>query len=263
MLPQLAPFLPKHIETYAEPFLGGGAMALYLASTRNELHTLSLSDINSELINTWSQIGICTLEVVRLLSHLPVTKETFNKVKRWQPTDSTERAAKFIYLNKTAFNGLYRVNRSNEFNVPYAGKDTTRLFNIDNLCALNQLFRQKFIEVDCRPFSAEHTQPFRHLIFTHYDFIYCDPPYAPLSKTANFTSYTKDGFTLEDHEALAEQAKRWSQRGSKVMISNSDTPEVREIFKDFHIDTIYAPRSINCKGDKRGRVTELVIRSYR
>ena len=179
-------------------------------------------------------------------------RERYNEGRR---LSVSQRAAMFIYLNKTCFNGLHRVNRRGEFNVPVGSYKNPRILNEDALQAASHALEGA--QLRCEPFDAllENAKP--------GDFIYFDPPYEPLSQTASFTSYTRDGFNREDQTRLRDVYKALDRRGCKLMLSNSDVPFIRNLYRDFRIDTVAAPRAINCDAKKRGKVTEILVRNYR
>jgi DNA adenine methylase len=161
----------------------------------------------------------------------------------------------FIYLNKTCFNGLHRVNRKGEFNVPCGSYKKPRILNEEGLKEASRVLQAA--ELQCASFESllEHAKP--------GDFIYFDPPYEPVSPTASFTSYSQDGFSREDQTRLSEVFGALDRRGCKLMLSNSDVPFIRNLYRHFQVDTVAAPRAINCNAAKRGKVTEVVVRNYR
>jgi DNA adenine methylase len=166
-----------------------------------------------------------------------------------------ERAARFIYLNKTCFNGLYRVNRKGQFNVPFGSfKAPPRLYDEENLRSVSQLLRDANIVET----SFDHTLAAAGA----GDFVYLDPPYVPLSDSSSFTTYTVDGFVTYDQYWLKAQFNRLTERGCKVLLSNSDTPFTRWLYADFDVNTVYASRAINSNGDGRQCITELVIKNF-
>lgn len=249
LLPYILKTFPRTYGRYYEPFLGGGAAFLALRPAR-----ASLSDTNAELINCWEVVRDHPRPLMRLLDEHVYEEDHYYKVRALRPEtlDPVERAARLIYLNKTCYNGLYRVNSRGEFNVPMGRFPCLpTLYDPDNLSAISALLQA----VELRRASFQDAvAPARE-----GDLIYFDPPYRPLSKTAAFTSYTEDRFTDADQGLLARLALRLRRRGCRVFVSNSDTPEVRRLFGGFRMKTLMAARSINSKAERRGKITELLI----
>jgi DNA adenine methylase len=251
LLRELESRVPKSYGTYWEAFIGGGALFFRLAPMSGVI-----SDANEELINCYLAVRNNLDELISRLKKFPVNKEHFLKLRKIQPweLDDVGRAARLIYLNKTCFNGLYRVNQRGEFNVPFGDYKNPRVFDPEILEADSKALKKA--EVICRDF--------RHLLYKAQpgDFIYFDPPYHPLSETSSFTSYSEAPFEEREQRALAQVFKALSERDCKVMLSNSDTPKIRSLYKTFNIDEVQVSRAINCKGDGRGKITELIIRNY-
>jgi DNA adenine methylase len=257
LLSQLRPLLPSQAPRmrHVEPFVGGGALFF----SRQPKRAL-LTDINPALVGTYVAIRDDVSGVIDALRDLAArhSKERYYAVRdrynRGPRITTAKRAAMFIYLNKTCFNGLHRVNRKGEFNVPVGSYKKPRILNEDGLKAASALLQGA--QLRCAPFEAllEDAKP--------GDFIYFDPPYEPVSATASFTSYASDGFGREDQTRLRDVYKALDRRGCKLMLSNSDVPFIRELYADFRIDTVAAPRAINCNASKRGRVSEVVVRNY-
>jgi DNA adenine methylase len=257
LLGQLVPLLPKGVELmrHVEPFVGGGAMFFRLRPER-----ALLCDINESLIASYETIRDHVEEVVPFLNRLARrhSEQNYYAVRsRYNSATNcslVERTAMFIYLNKTCFNGLHRVNQKGEFNVPAGRYNNPRIFDID---ALRAASRQLL--------SAElRKQSFEGLLATAKpgDFVYFDPPYEPVSSTANFTSYTRNGFSQEDQIRLRDVFVELDRRKCHLMLSNSDVPFIRNLYKAFRVDKVAALRAINCDGRNRGRVSELVVRNY-
>ncbi|MBA4075625.1 MAG: modification methylase [Cyanobacteria bacterium PR.023] len=260
LLAQLDPLFPKanSYKRYFEPFLGGGAVFFHLASKNTTLESY-LSDANFELINCYQVVKNQPTELLSLLANMRNDKHFFYKVRAQDITQMSEleRAARLIYLNKTCFNGLYRVNRKGQFNVPFGKYKNPRIADYDGVARASALLERA--SLISGPFDAVTVKAKKG------DFVYFDPPYQPLSKTANFTSYTLTSFGMADQERLAALVGRLTKEGVKVMVSNSDTPELRTLYENIpgvSITTVQAARAINCHGDKRGAVSELVIRNY-
>ncbi|MGB5372736.1 MAG: DNA adenine methylase [Polyangiales bacterium] len=257
LLSQLRPLLPPGVERmrHVEPFVGGGAM-FFAQRPRRAL----LTDINPTLVSTYTAIRDDVDSVIGGLRRLAgrhskqryyEVRDHYNRNRRVSPS---KRAAMFIYLNKTCFNGLHRVNRKGEFNVPAGSYKNPRILNEDALQAASEALRGA--DLRCASFDTllENAKP--------GDFIYFDPPYEPVSATASFTSYARDGFSQEDQTRLRDVYKALDRRGCKLMLSNSDVPFIRKLYHEFKVDTVAAPRAINCDATKRGRVSEVVVRNY-
>ncbi|MCS6800593.1 MAG: DNA adenine methylase [Chloroflexota bacterium] len=252
LLPHLLALRPPRFERYVEPFLGGGALYFALAPER-----ALLGDLNDELIDTYRAIRDDVEGVMAALDRHRYDREHYYAVRRLHPWDlpPAERAARFIYLNKTGYNGLYRVNRRGEFNVPFGRYRTPpRLYDPANLRAAAALLA-----------GAQLVHgPYEKTLAAAQagDFVYLDPPYQPLSPSANFTRYTRYGFAPGDQQRLAREFRRLSALGAYVMLSNSNTPLVRELYRGFHIVEVEANRLINSDSRRRTGITELVIRNY-
>jgi DNA adenine methylase len=258
LLPEILPRLPKKIKTYYEPFIGGGAVFFALANERR-FGDAVLGDTNIDLVNVYCVVAsgdreklIATL-FAESLRHSEIN---YYRVRAQLPSTLSriERASRFIYLNRTCFNGLYRVNKSGQFNVPFGAYKNPTICDGDNLRAVSKLLREAHVEAGVCDFE--------HVVQTAKkgDAVYFDPPYVPVSATSNFTAYGKDGFGKEDQIRLRDVASHLDVRGVHVLLSNSDTPFVRELYKrDFKIEKVEAPRRINSKGGKRGNVGELLI----
>jgi len=260
LLAQLDLLFPpqKTYSRYFEPFLGGGAVFFHLAAKNNLLESY-LSDVNFELINCYTQVKEAPEELLAGLASMRNDKHHFYKIRAQDITKMTEmeRAVRLIYLNKTCFNGLYRVNRKGQFNVPFGKYKNPRIADQETIERASNLLERA--NLMAAPFDAIAVMARKN------DFVYFDPPYQPLSKTANFTSYTLSSFGMADQERLATLVAKLTDLGVKVMVSNSDTPEIRALYQNqpgVKIVTVQAARAINCHGDKRGAVSELVIRNY-
>lgn len=255
LLDQLRPLLPKSFNLYLKPFVGGGAMFFDLAAK-----DAVLADANPELIDCYKGIKHYVDNVIHELKRLPINEKTYYALRSLRPAELSlaSGAARTIYLNKCCFNGLHRVNRSGGFNVPWGkwkeGHPPTTC-DEENLRACSAALQG--VDIQCGDFANTM------LMAQEGDFCYCDSPYVPLTKTANFTAYTAGGFGPDDLKRLHTAAVEAAQRGAHVMLSNADTPEVRELFKDFHVHSVSARRNVNCDASKRGKVGEVVIVSYK
>ncbi|MBN1771491.1 MAG: DNA adenine methylase [Deltaproteobacteria bacterium] len=252
LLEQYAPLFPKRYKRYLEPFVGGGAVFFHLRPPR-----AVLSDGNGELIDCFRAVREEVRAVVAALRLHRYERDHFYAVRALEPETLTlaERAARTIFLNRTCFNGLYRVNSKGRFNVPFGRYANPTIVDPDNLRACSRVLRRARIE--CAPFQAVLGEARRG------DFVYFDPPYHPRSKTSYFTSYGPGGFTADDQRELARVYATLDRRGVLVMLSNSDTPLIRELYRGFRVVEVQANRAINSKGGRRGAITELVVLNYR
>lgn len=242
---------PKRFNTYHEPFFGSGAVFFYLIPKE-----AVIIDKNEELINFYKVVRDYPEELMKLVSTYEVNEEFYYKMRSLNPKnlDEIQRAARFLYLNKTAYNGLWRVNSKGEFNVPFGKYKRVKFFDRENLLIASELLKRATIL--CGDFEEVLNYVKKG------DFIYMDPPYYPISNTANFRNYTDNGFSEEDHMRVYKVFKKLDELGCYVMLSNSNTQFVRKLFKDFNIVEVKAPRFINCKAEGRKPITELVIRNY-
>ncbi len=256
LLPKIVKFMPKNFNNYIEPFVGGGTV--YFFVQKNFDGKAIISDINKELILTFEVIRDNPTELINLLkihrsSH---NEEYFYKIRALDVEKLTpvEISARFIYLNKTCFNGLYRVNSKGKFNVPIGSYKNPSIFNETDLMIASKLLkRAKIDKLDFRK-TVQHAKK--------GDFIYFDPPYYPLSRTSNFTSYTKEAFLEKEQTELAEAFRELDKKGCFVMLSNSDCEFIRNLYKGFNIHVVKARRAISCIGSKRGKINELIVTNY-
>jgi DNA adenine methylase len=255
LINQLEEHLPEDFNNYYEPFLGGGALFFRLSALGKIKHAY-LNDVSFSLIQSYKTIKEKPIELITELKSgkYKNEKETFLGIRAEQPTTSVQAAARFIYLNKTAFNGLYRVNSEGKFNVPFGKYFNPKILDADNILAVSDALQKD--ELSCIDFEEAVASASKS------DLIYFDPPYHPVSKTANFTNYTKDNFTEKDQVRLSEIAKDLTKRGCFVMLSNSYSPLVIELYKEFTIDVVNASRMINCKAEGRGKVKEVIVTNY-
>lgn len=246
-------FFPEKFNRYFEPFLGGGAVYFHLYWRQHHRFDAFLNDYNGELINAYAIVRDQVDALCRQLTKHKNESEYFYSVRSQDVTKLTplQRASRLIYLNKTCFNGLYRVNSKGQFNVPFGSYKNPRMCDPANLKAVSGALRQATLS--CGTFDAAVETARRG------DLIYFDPPYQPISTTSNFTGYTRSSFTEDDQMRLAETARRLKRRGCHVMLSNSDNEFIRKLYGDFQIHTVYATRAINCRADRRGKISELLI----
>ncbi len=249
LLPLLVPIVPKNFGTYHEPFLGGGALFFALRPAR-----ATLGEANSRLVRAYRGVRDHVDTVVESLRGSAHTRELFERLRDWDVdgADDASVACWLIYLNRTCFNGLYRVNRQGRFNVPFGGYTNPRICDEPTLRACSGALANAQIRHE--DFAAVLGRAQRG------DFVYFDPPYLPISTTSSFTSYTADGFGLRDHVRLRDVALELKEQGVHVLLSNSAAPAVLDLYKrGFKVRRVSAPRAVAAKGSSRGRVEELII----
>lgn len=259
---QLLPELVARVDAarpfrrYHEPFVGGGALFFELYNTKRLRAEVCLSDNNPNLIDAYLGVRDCVEEVIALLKEHKArhSKEYYYEMRATVPEDLPARAARIIYLNRTCFNGLYRENSRGLFNVPMGRYANPLICDEENLRAVSCALASARIE--CRPFETvlKEAEP--------KDLVYFDPPYHPVSKTAYFTSYDKNGFGEAEQRRLAEVFAELAKRRVKVLLSNSMTQLVQDLYAAFTIDTVQARRSVNSRPDRRGAVSEALVRSF-
>ena len=241
MLGDLLPKVPKSYGRYIEPFFGGGAM-FFALQPENAI----IADSNPELINMYRQVAENVDEVISCLKKYENTSEMFYAVREqdWMCLPKAEAAARTIFLNRTCFNGLYRVNKQGKFNVPYGKYANPRICDEEGLKAASEALKKA--EILCGDYL---------LVLDHYaqagDFVFLDPPYLPISEYADFKRYTKEQFYEEDHIELAKMIMRLQERGCHVVLTNSNHPLVHELYAPFTIDVIQTKRHISCNGSTR------------
>jgi DNA adenine methylase len=249
---------PAQWAGYHEPFVGGGALFFALAARCGGLAGRAvLSDMNSRLIRTYQTVRDQVEPLIgRLREHAELhTKDHYyaTRARDIDADEDVEVAAWMIYLNKTGFNGLYRVNKKGGFNVPMGRYKNPKVCDADNLRACSAVLKN--VEIRHQGFDGVLERA------GEGDFVYFDPPYVPVSATASFTAYTSDGFTLSDQERLRDIASALKERGVSVMLSNADHPRVRKLYTPgFRKHTIQVGRAINSAANRRGSVAELIIR---
>jgi DNA adenine methylase len=251
LLPEILARLPERFNRYFEPFIGGGAVLFALEPRR-----AFISDINETLINTYRCVKDRVGDVIEELGGFEANEEMYYAVRALDPQklSPVEDAARFIYLNRTCFNGLYRVNRSGKFNVPFGRYKNPTICNTQRLLSVSEALEGVDIRVrDVFSLGRDVRKG---------DLVYLDPPYDPISPTASFTSYAKTPFAKEEQKKLARLFKALAGKGAYVILSNSDTPFINELYQDFRIDKVSARRAINSRSDRRGRVSEVLVTSW-
>jgi len=261
LLGQLISRLPPKWNTYYEPFVGGGALLCELYNL-GLLRRAVISDLNRELINFYRVVQSSPDKLADALcddrfkndraSYLAI-RDRFNAI-RSSPGRDIERAALFCYLNRHCYNGLWRVNQSGEFNVPFGRYKKPSMPTADQIAGFSRMLANvEIMDVD----FAEAVKGARA-----FDFVYFDPPYQPVSKTSYFTGYTAGGFDAKDQARLAELCRRLRERGVYVMVSNSNMPEIRRLYEGFEIEVVGANRSINSRASRRKGTAEVIMTSY-
>ena len=256
---QIIKRLPDKIETYFEPFVGGGAVFLRLAQDKKFKHAI-IGDSNDELIGVWRIIQSNVSGLVKMLQsgEYKYNKDVYLKIRAIDPAtlSPVERAARFIYLNHAGFNGLFRVNKSGKFNVPFGRYTNPTILDENNLRALSSLLKK--ISIMCSDFE-QICSGWQNESPGLGDAIYFDPPYIPVSKTSKFTSYTIGGFTQKDHERLAECFKVHGNQGVRVVLSNSVAPLALKLYDEFDMDIHLGSRSIGGPASYREPAKEILV----
>jgi DNA adenine methylase len=262
LIPILHQNLPESFGTYYEPFLGGGALLFHILTDKNG-QKCSISDLNSDLVLAYTTIRD---RIDALISSLKSHEKNYQKdsksyyysVRESNPRNEVEKTSRLIFLNRTCFNGLYRVNSKGKFNVPLGKYTNPNIVNEENLRAVSSILQTNRISIKCRDFESVLRDAKKG------DLVYFDPPYQPVSSTANFTSYTTKDFTYDDLTRLAELCLKLDSKECHVLLSNSDSKEVSDIFekKPWKITKIEANRSINSNSKKRTGHFELLIKNY-
>lgn len=248
LLPEILASFPRTFGRYHEPFLGGGAVFFALQPEQ-----AVLSDINDELVETYSALRDYPDAVIQELQQHQADETHFYRVRALDVSvmSPIEAAARTIFLNRTCFNGLYRVNSKGIFNVPYGRYANPTICNVDNLLAASRALRKANVRYDSVFNMGRRV--------ARGDLVYFDPPYDPVSATASFTAYAREGFGRAEQIRLAKLFTRLANRGVNVVLSNSDTPFIRDLYRDFKIKSVTARRAINVRADRRGAVGEVII----
>ena len=262
LVTQILQHLPSAIGTYFEPFVGGGAVFFALAGERRFKRAV-LADLNGDLVDVYRGVRKDVSAVVRLLKgyRRRHDEETYYLTRQRDPRtlDLVERAARLIYLNKTGYNGLYRVNRSGQFNVPFGRYDNPAICDEPRLRAAAEALRRRSVSIQVADFEEVTEQA------EAGDAVYFDPPYVPLSKTANFTAYHREIFGSEEHVRLAVTFKRLTRRRVPAVLSNSSSEETERLYRGrgVQIERVLVARPINSKSSARGNVAELIVNNRR
>lgn len=256
LISELKALMPKNYNRYIEPFIGGGALFFEL-QPKNAI----INDYNKELVNLYKVVREAPQDLIKDLSKHKNESEYFYEIrvidrdeKKFKKLTKTQRASRFIYLNKTGFNGLYRVNSKGEYNVPFGRYKNPNYCNKENILACSELLKNtEILNGDFEDLKQKIQKG---------DFVYFDPPYVPLTTTASFTGYTKIGFDEDMQIRLRELCDYIDEIGAYFMLSNSYTDFILELYDKYKIHTVKATRSINSVGNQRGKIKEVVVTNY-
>jgi DNA adenine methylase len=257
IMPEIVKLLPKKITNYYEPFVGGGAVLFNLQPSK-----AVINDYNNELINVYKVIKNNLNELIEDLKKHKNESDYFYELRskdrkeNFKELTDIQKASRIIYLNKTCFNGLYRVNNSGEFNSPFGKYKNPNIINEPTLKAVNNYLNSNDITL----VSGDYEDILKNA--TRNSFVYLDPPYHPVSQSANFTGYIQGGWDMYDQIRLKKACDDLNEKGIKFLLSNSATDFIKDQYEDYSITTIKANRSINSDGEKRGEVDEFLIRNY-
>lgn len=267
LLRQFEQFLPEKIDRYFEPFVGSGAVFFYVKQTRHPKYCM-ISDNNQDLMNLYVTIKNDLDKLIPLLEkfkkeHKQNPKDYYYKQRQLfnETKDRLEKSALFIYLNKTCFNGLYRVNSKGDFNVPFGKYEDPAIFQKEKLKLASKLLNEGKVDIKTLHFPkiSEYVKK--------EDFIYFDPPYFPLSVTSSFTSYQKEGFLEKEQRQLSKVFQKLDSLGCRVMLSNSDAALIHELYKNYEqkgqLFFVKAKRMINCDANGRKPINEVVVINYK
>lgn len=258
LLTEINRYIPEKISTYYEPFVGGGAVLFSIQPNK-----AIINDINEELINLYMVIKEKPEELIQELETYKNNSEEFYKVRSldreeevYNKLSDVERAARMHYLNKTCFNGLFRVNSSGQFNAPFGNYKNPNIVNKMTISAVSKYFNNANVVFKCGDYADSIKQARKG------SFVYFDPPYDPLSDSSNFTGYTKGGFNKNEQERLKSICDNLDSKGIKFLLSNSSTQFIKDLYNSYNVITVKAKRSINSDGDNRGEIDEILVRNY-
>lgn len=256
LLSEIVPMIDKRCSVYVEPFIGGGAVLFNIQPKK-----AIINDYNKELINVYKTVRD---NLDDLLAELKVHEKNnssdyyyeiraLDREEGFKDMSDTEKAARIIYLNKTCYNGLYRVNSSGQFNSPYGRYKKPEIVNEFVLRAISEFFNSNEIEI----LNGDYRDTLKHI--DKNSFVYLDPPYMPISSSSSFTGYTEGGFDYSKQMELKSECDKLTEQGIRFVQSNSDCEEIRDLYKDYKIKTVKAKRSINSVAKKRGEINEVLI----
>jgi DNA adenine methylase len=257
LIPEIIRIMPKKFTNYYEPFIGGGAVLFHIQPKK-----ATINDLNEDLINVYRTIKETPEELIKDLEIHKNESEYFYEIRsldrnlEFKNLSEVKRASRFIFLNKTCYNGLYRVNNSGEFNSPFGKYKNPNIVNEVTIRAVSKYLNSNKIEI----LNTDYKNALEGI--KKGSFVYFDPPYEPVSKSSNFTGYVQGGFTIEDQIRLRDECNRLNDNGIKFMLSNSDSPIIKDLYKDYDIIYVKAIRSINSNATKRGEINEVIIRNY-
>lgn len=257
LLPILKTKVPKRYNRYYEPFVGAGALLFEIQPKK-----AVINDINSELINCYNVIKEDLDDLIQDLSQHKNEKEYYYRVRDldrsadYRNLSDIQKASRIIYLNKTCYNGLFRVNSQGQFNVPFGKYKNPKIVDEIVLKAINHYLTNNSVEIRNLDFEDALSDA------RTGDFVYIDPPYDPVSDTSSFTGYSVDGFGKEEQNRLKSVFDSLDERGCKVMLSNSATPFILDLYQDYHHITVEAKRNINSVADGRGKIDEILVTNY-
>ncbi|HGR3278048.1 TPA: DNA adenine methylase [Streptococcus pneumoniae] len=259
LLPVIRELIPKTYNRYFEPFVGGGALFFDLTPK-----DAVINDFNAELINCYQQIKDNPQELIEILKvHQEYNSKEYyldlrsaDRDERIDMMSEVQRAARILYMLRVNFNGLYRVNSKNQFNVPYGRYKNPKIVDEELISAISVYINNNQLEIKVGDFEKAIVD------VRTGDFVYFDPPYIPLSETSAFTSYTHEGFSFADQVRLRDAFKRLSDTGAYVMLSNSSSALVEELYKDFNIHYVEATRTNGAKSSSRGKISEIIVTNY-
>ena len=256
LLNEIIPLIENDYSVYVEPFIGGGAVFFELQPKK-----AIINDYNSELINLYTVIKNEPQKLIEKLEKLKNknNQDDYYQIRNTDREDeynnwnNIDKAARTIYLNKTCFNGLYRVNSKGYFNTPFGSYKNPNICNSELILNISKYLNDNNIEIFC----GDYKEVLKNL--PKNAFVYLDPPYMPISASSSFTSYTNAGFDYSKQVELKQECDKLREQGISFIQSNSDCPEIRELYKDYEIKTVKAKRNVNSKGDLRGEITEVLI----
>ena len=259
LLSEIMPLINKNCSTYVEPFVGGGAVFFDLQPKK-----AIINDYNEELINVYKVVRDSVDELIAVLEiHEQNNSEEYfydiralDRTEEFEQMSDIEKAARILYLNKTCYNGLYRVNSAGQFNSPYGKYKNPKIVNSTTLKAMSNYLNKNKIDIR----QGDYKETLKGL--RKGAFVYLDPPYMPISSSSSFTGYTENGFGYKQQVELKEECDKLKKKGISFLQSNSDCPEIRDLYKDYRIITVQARRSINSNAQKRGEINEVLIYNY-
>lgn len=258
LLPQILPLIPKRMTAYCEPFLGGGAVLFALQPKR-----ALVNDLNQDLITVYRVIKENADALIEHLSRHENTPEYFYRIRdldrdkeAYAAMSDVEKASRLLYLNKTCYNGLFRVNASGAFNSPYGHYRRPNIVNEQTIRGVSRYFNS----CDITFFSGDFASVLEQV--PKGGFVYLDPPYDPVSDTASFTGYNRGGFGREEQVRLKECCDALTARGVKFLLSNSATPFIRELYGSYRVSIVQARRAVNSVASRRGAIEEVLVRNY-